>query len=194
LKLDAGCSQGPIASWDWVIDPGSAFGGSTSASGPAVNRTFPQCAGETVLVTLTVEGPGGASDAATQAIKLPVSQGQSLREVELVSCAFTSFLSSEELSGSVVLDRARLENVRGGIPMSHVLRAHPGEHEVEAFLTETEEGEALWTFDFSSCEALFNTGLEPLQGQVIASGGRRISFHLNGRASEHLQFRFRLSR
>jgi hypothetical protein len=111
-----------------------------------------------------------------------------------VSCTFTSFLSSRELSGSVVVDRARLENVRGGIPASHVLRAHAGEHEVEAFLTATEEGEAIWTFDFSSCEALFNTGLEPRQGQVIASAGRRISFRLNGTASEHLQFRFRLAR
>lgn len=194
LKLDAGCSEGPIASWDWLIDPGSAFGGPTSGSGPTVNRTFPQCAGETVHVTLTVAGPGGASDASTQAIKLPVSQKQSLREVELVSCTFTSFLSSRELSGSVVVDRARLENVRGGIPVSHVLLAHPGEHEVEAFLTATEEGEALWTFDFSSCEALFSTGLEPRQGQVIASGGRRIVFRLNGRAGERLQFRFRLSR
>jgi hypothetical protein len=194
LKLDAGCSQGPITSWDWVIDPGSAFGGPTSASGPTVNRTFPQCAGETVHVTLTVAGPDGASDASTQAIKLPVSQRLSLREVELVSCTFTSFLSSRELSGSVVVDRARLENVRGGIPASHVLRAHAGEHEVEAFLTATEEGEAIWTFDFSSCEALFNTGLEPRQGQVIASAGRRISFRLNGTASEHLQFRFRLAR
>ncbi|MGH9388044.1 MAG: hypothetical protein ACRD1Z_00385 [Vicinamibacteria bacterium] len=194
LKLDAGCSKGPITSWDWVIDPGSAFGGPTSASGPTVNRTFPQCAGETVLVTLTVNGPGGASDAATQAIKLPVSQRQSLRELELVSCTFTSFLSSRELSGSVVLDRVRLENVPGGISVRHVLRAHPGEHEVEAFLTATEEGEALWTFDFSSCEALFTSGLEPRQGQVIASGGRRIAFRLTGTGSEHLQFRFRLSR
>lgn len=194
LKLDAGCSQGPVSSWDWVIDPGSAFGGPTSASGPTVNRTFPQCAGETVLVTLTVTGPGSASDAATQAIKLPVSQRQSLREVELVSCTFTSFLSSRELSGSVVLDRARVESVQGGISVSHALRTHPGDHEVEAFLTATEEGEALWTFDFSSCEALLATGLEPRQGWVIASGGRRIAFRLNGRAREHLQFRFRLSR
>ncbi len=194
LKLDAGCSQGPITSWDWVIDPGSAFGGPTSASGPTVNRAFPQCAGETVIVTLTVTGPGGASDAATQAIKLPVSQRQALLEVELVSCAFTSFLSSRELRGSVVLDRVRLENVQGGISVSHVLRAHPGEHEVEAFLTASEEGEALWTFDFSSCEALFTTGLEPRQGQVIASGGRRIAFRLNGTSGENLQFRFRLSR
>ncbi len=192
LKLDAGCSEGPIASWDWLIDPGSAFGGPTSGSGPTVNRTFPQCAGETVHVTLTVAGPGGASDASTRAIKLPVSQKQSLREVELVSCTFTSFLSSRELSGSVVVDRARLENVRGEIPVSHVLLAHPGEHEVEAFLTATEEGEALWTFDFSSCEAL-NTGLEPRQGQGIASGGRRIVFRLDGRTGERLQFRFRLA-
>jgi hypothetical protein len=192
LKLDAGCSRGPISSWEWVIDPGSAFGGPTSASGPTVNRTFPQCAGETVVVTLTVNGPGGASDDATQAIRLPVSQRQSLREVELLSCTFTSVLSSRDLSGSVVLDRARLENVLGGIPVSHVLRAHPGEHEVEAFLTATEGAEAIWTFDFSSCELV--TGLEARRGQVIASGNRRIAFRLDGTAAEHLQFRFRLFR
>jgi len=194
LKLDAGCSTGPITSWDWVIDPGSAFGGSTTARGPTVNRNFPQCAGETVQVTLTVKGSDAASDATRQAIKLPASQKQSLREAELASCTFTSFLSAEELSGSVVLDRVRLDSVRGGISVSHVLRAHAGSHEVEAFLTATQEEEALWTFDFSSCETLFPSGLEPRQGQVIVSEGRRITFRLNGTGSGPLQFRFRLSR
>ncbi len=190
LKLDAGCSTGPIAAWEWVIDPGSAFGGPTTATGPEVNRNFPQCAGETVHVTLTVRGSGGASDSATQTIKLPLSQRQSVREFEL--CTFTSFLSSRELSGGVVPDRARVDYVRGGISSSHVLPARPGSHEIEAFLTAAHEGEAFWTFDFSSCEAL--SSLEPSQGHAIALGGRRIAFRLEGAAGARLLFRFRLSR
>lgn len=190
MKLDAGCSQGPIQSWDWGIDASAALGGPSTHSGMTVNRNFPQCAGETVNVSLAVTGAGGARGSTSQAIKLPVML--STLRAEPLRCTITSLLSASGARGNVVFDEMRADSVEGGTPSSHLQGGRRSEREVQAFLVAGSEG--LWTFDFSGCEDLVAGSLLPVQGTTVSDDGRRIAFRVEGTPGERIAFRYRLAR
>jgi hypothetical protein len=190
MKLDAGCSQGSVLTWDWVIEAGPVLGGTTFHSGAAVNRNFPHCAGETVHVMLSVAGPGGARNETSQSVKLPVTltgfSGDPLR------CTLESLLSTSGARGSVVFDGVRTEAVEGAIPARVYLPGSTGDREVEAFLV-AGGGEGTWSFDFSRCESLVSGSLTPLHGTPVGADSVRIVFRLDGTPGERVAFRYRLS-
>jgi hypothetical protein len=191
LKLDARCSQGSIVSWDWKIDAPAALGGSTAHTGQTVNRNFPKCGGETVRVSLTVTGGGGARSSTSQTLQLPVTLAHSFEPP--LPCAITSLLSPSGSRGTVIFDSVRTDAVEGTMPSTHLLRAGAGERELEGYLVAS-AGEGLWSFDLSHCESLEPGSLAPLEGAIVTSESFRIAFRLEGAPGERIRLRYRLSR
>ncbi len=191
LKLDGGCSTGPVTTYAWVIDGGAAGGGVTNHSEQKPTRNWPSCNNEVVTITLTVTDGASASDVTVQGITLPLKLRQALRS------SFTSFLgmspSDGTSRGSVVLNGARLDNTNSAGPFRHDFEGRRGENTIEAFLSPEASGEGLWRFDFSRSEHFVPGSIKAAQGHVLSIDARRIVFRLSGVADERIKFTYRLS-
>jgi len=193
MKLDASCSSGPVAAYDWTIDPGVAFGGVTTDSGVRVNRSFPNCLGEGVTVTLVVSSATGASDSLSRDVQLPASLSQRGSTVAALACPLTSRLDVGSVSarGLLVLDGGRSAPLEGAA--SYDASGTEGEHRVEA-LSGASGMPGLWSFDFTACASLDRGSLRAEAGEVVVVEPARIVLRLNGDAGERLAIRYRLRR
>lgn len=189
LKLDSTCSSGPIESYAWIIDPGESFGGPSTSSKPQVNRSFPQCAGETVQVTLAVGDAAGASRTLTRSIVLP--GGQMLRTGRARTSSFVVALVGAENSTGVVRTREGVAlRVRGGAVASYRFRTRGTVVEVEAQLERT-SGEVSWEFDFAGGAGFVPGSLRVLEGSVLVREPYRVVLRLAS-PGERARFRYRL--
>lgn len=197
LKLDGGCSAGPVTTYDWVIDGGAAGGGVTNHSGQKPLRNWSSCNNEVVTITLTVTDGASASDVTAQGITLPVKLRQAPRGVRPLHSSFTSFLGMSPPDGtsrgSVVLNGARVDNTNNVGPFRHDFEGRRGENTIEAFLSPEARGEGLWTFDFDRSEHFVPGSIQAVQGHVLSIDARRIVFRLSGAADTRMKFTYRLS-
>lgn len=192
LKLVSSCSSGPITSYRWVIDASPALGGSTVSTEANVNRNFPGCAGETVSVTLTVGDSAGGSDSATDAFQLPVSQ-RTDTDFAYLPASVTSLLRVDGPAGRVVVNDARLDDIRGTVPFRHEFPGRVGENHVEAVLSTPSAGEVLWEFDFSNARHFVPGSFRAQSGHALSVSSHRIVFRLTGTPEERLRFSFELA-
>ena len=197
LKLDGGCSSGPVATYDWVIDGGAAGGGVTNHSGQKAIRSWPSCNNEVVTIILTVTDEASASAVTVQGITLPVKLRQAPPKVRPLQSSFTSFLGLSPSDGtfraSVVLSGARVDNTNNAGPFRHDFEGRRGENTVVAFLSSEASGAGLWTFDFSRSEHLVPGSIRATQGHVLSIDARHIVFRVSGAADKRIKFTYRLS-
>ena len=197
LKLDGGCSTGPVSTYDWVIDGNSAGGGVTNHSGQKPSRTWPSCSNDVVTVTLTVTDGASGNDVIVQGVTLPIALRQAPQQADRLQSSFTSFLGLSPFdgtsSGSVVLNGARRDNTNNAGPFQHDFEGRRGENTIEAFLSTGASGEGLWKFDFSRSEHYVAGSLKAAQGQVLAIDARSITFRLSGASGERIKFNYRLA-
>ena len=195
MKLDAGCSSRPIQSFDWVIDASAALGGRTTGSGQLINRTFPQCAGETVSVKLTVDDGNGARDEVTMAVRLPnaLQSADSSDEVILVSFLLLG-PTLGVFHGNVTVNERHLFRVDNSSPVERVVPGRLGANRIEAILVAPAGQEVTWVFDFSRARHYVPGSIQPQQGHALSIDARRIVFRLSGAPGERVRFEYRLAR
>ena len=192
MKVDAGCSTGPITDYDWIISAPPAIGGVTTHTGETVNRSMPGCSGEAITVTLTVSAGAGSSDSTTQSITLPVTLQAGLRS-SLTSSLLVESRGSTTL-GNIAINGARIDDVSSARPFIHDFEAHAGLNAVEAVNLSAVRGEIVWKFDFSRADHFVAGSLTVLQGQLIYRDRHTIVFRLSGASGERIKFTYRLER
>ena len=197
LKLDGGCSTGPVTTYDWVIDGGAAGGGVTNHSGQKASRTWPSCNNEVVTITLTVTDGVSASDVDVQGITLPVRLLPAPQEVHPLQSSFTSFLGIPPYDGTargqVVLNNARFDSTDSSAPFMHTWRSVDAKNTVEAYTTLPFDGEGFWRFDYSVAQNFVAGSFTVEQGQVISRDARSIVFRSSGASGERIKFTYRLA-
>ena len=195
MKLDAGCSSGPIQSFDWVIDASAALGGKTTGSGQTFNRTFPQCAGEIVSVTLTVDDGNGARGEVTMGVRLPAAlrSADASEEAVLVSVLLPG-PTLGAFHGDVTVNGRRLFRLDNSSPVERPVPGRLGANSIEAILVAPAGDEVTWVFDFSRARHFVPGSIRPQQGHALSVDARRIVFRLSGAPGERVRFEYRVAR
>lgn len=195
MKLDAGCSAGPIQHFDWVLDASAALGGKTTGSGQTFNRSFPQCSGEIVTVTVTVDDGDGARDEVTMGVHLPTAlrSADASEEVVLVSLLLPG-PTLGVFHGDVTVNGRRLFRLDNASPVERLVPGRLGSNSIEAILVAPSTQEVTWVFDFSRARGYEPGSIQPQQGHVLSVNAQRIVFRLSGAPGERVHFEYRLAR
>jgi hypothetical protein len=206
IEFDAGCSQGAISEYEWVLDETNAMGlGQIPKNGKVVSHDWtdtqicPGLVGFTVAemsVRLTVKDRQNRSVTGSFTIDVTYLKNP-FRGQQTVPASFMSYLGvapfDGQVAGQVRHNAQQVDVVNNAAPTQHNIQGSFGENELEAYTTTPTQEPGYWRFDFSNASDFEAGSLKAISGDVLSVTDRVIVFRLNGQPGEILRFRYQLT-